>query len=79
MRDNLDELPLAIAITVIIFILVGAVCLTISGNNNLAERNQLCKDRGGVILDQTYQSGKATNHNYVCVRADAIIDIPDQK
>lgn len=43
-------------------------------DSKVDESRQVCESKGGVLLDHTVQSGKATNHYYTCVKKDIIID-----
>lgn len=68
-----DILSLRFTLTIIglgVLIIVLGVAFK-SHNENVMQR--ACEAKGGVLLEHTYQVGKLTENNYICIDPNIII------
>lgn len=60
----------------IIIVVAGtfAMLMVYSQESKIPLMQTACEQRGGILLQRTYQSGKYTNSLYTCVKKDVVID-----
>lgn len=57
----------------VMFIGVALYCSLIQ-SDKVSGWQAACEQRGGILLQRTYQSGKYTNSLYTCIKKDVVID-----
>lgn len=51
-----------------------AILHAFSQESKIPEMLTACEQRGGILLQRTYQSGKTTSSLYTCIKKEVVID-----
>lgn len=73
--DRVENIILLLILSIFLILLVGLPWAIIYDNRRVQGQVEMCESKGGILLKNTYQVGKTSSSNWVCVKPGVIIEM----